>query len=217
MDIPWQNILPMLGQGAIVTVQVTALSAIAALLFSLLLGLARLSRLRLIRMIALVFIELFRGFPLLVLLFWVYFSLPLAGLALPKLGAAVLAIGLNYGAFGAEIVRSAIQAVPKGQWEASTALNLRPVQRMLYVVLPQAGLRMLPPMGNLMIELLKATSLIYFITMSDLTYQALILRNNYLNLELYIFGLLLIVYFLLASVIAFIVRRLERKLAAGRV
>jgi len=197
-------------------VEVAALSGLAALALSVIAGLCRVSKLKAVRVAAQVYIEVFRGLPLLVLLFWVYFALPIAGWSLPKVAAAVLAIALNYGAFGAEIVRSSIQAVPSGQSEAARALNFRPHQRMLYIILPQAALRMLPPMGNLMIELLKATSLIYFITLSDLTYQALILRNNYLDMQIFIFALLLVIYFLLSSCIAAVTRVLERKLAAGR-
>lgn len=216
MDIPWGAFFPLMWEGLKVTVEVAVLSALAAIFLSVLAGLMRISKVKTVRIAAQIYIEVFRGLPLLVLLFWVYFSLPIAGIALPKIAAAAIAIGLNYGAFGAEIVRSAVQAVPGGQSEAATALNFTRTQRMIHIILPQAALRMMPPLGNLMIELLKATSLIYFITLSDLTYQALILRNNFLNLELYIFGLLLVVYFILASCISAAVRFLERRLAAGR-
>ncbi len=216
MDIPWNTFFLLLWEGVKVTAEVAALSGLAALALSVVAGLCRVSKRRTVRAAAQVYIEVFRGLPLLVLLFWVYLALPFAGLSLPKVATAVLAIGLNYGAFGAEIVRSAVQAVPTGQAEAARALNFNPLQRMLYIILPQAGLRMMPPMGNLMIELLKATSLIYFITLSDLTYQALILRNNFLDKQMVIFALLLVIYFLLSSCIAAAVRLLERKLAAGR-
>lgn len=216
MGIPWNTFFQLLWEGVKVTVEVAALSGLAALALSVIAGLCRLSKFKAVRALVQVYIEVFRGLPLLVLLFWVYLALPFAGLSLPKVATAVLAIGLNYGAFGAEIVRSAVQAVPGGQAEAARALNFRPFQRMLYIILPQAALRMMPPMGNLMIELLKATSLIYFITLSDLTYQALILRNNFLDRQMVIFALLLVIYFLLSSCISAAVRLLERKLAAGR-
>lgn len=216
MDIPWSTFIPLLWEGVKVTVEVAALSGLAAIAISLIVGLCRLSSIAAVRAAAQLYTEVFRGLPLLVLLFWVYFALPFAGVSLPKVASAIVAIGLNYGAFGAEIVRSSVQAVPQGQLEAARALNFSPYQRMLYVVLPQAAIRMLPPMGNLMIELLKGTSLIYFITLSDLTYQALILRNNFLDMQVLIFGLLLLAYFGLACCISAVVRLLERKLAAGR-
>jgi len=217
MDAPWRSFLPLLWEGFATTLEVAVYSAAAALLMSAAGGLCRVSANRAVRLTAKLYIELFRGIPLLVLLIWVYFALPFAGLELPKLAAAVLAIGLNYGAFGSEIVRSAIEAVPPGQREAAVALNFTPVQRMMHIILPQALNRMLPPFGNLLIELVKATSLIYFITLSDLTYQAMILRNNFLPWTPHIFGLLLVLYFLISSVVSASVGWLERRLSEGRV
>ncbi|MDG0809126.1 ectoine/hydroxyectoine ABC transporter permease subunit EhuC [Cohnella rhizosphaerae] len=217
MNAPWMEFVPLLWEGLKVTAEVAFLAAIAALALSGASGLCRVSKYRTVQWAAKTYTELFRGIPLLVLLIWVYFALPFAGLELPKLAAAVLAIGLNYGAFGSEIVRSSIEAVPAGQREAGIALNFTPAQRMLYLILPQALPRMLPPFGNLLIELVKATSLIYFITLSDLTYQAMILRNNFLPWTPHIFGLLLILYFLLSVVITVVVKWLERRLTEGRV
>ncbi|WP_028559897.1 ectoine/hydroxyectoine ABC transporter permease subunit EhuC [Paenibacillus pinihumi] len=212
----WLEWLPLMWEGLLITLQVTFLSAIVALIIAGAAGLCRISRLKWLRGLSYTYMLLFRGISLLVLLFWVYFVLPFLGIELSKMAAAVLAIGLNYGAFGAEIVRSSILAVPKGQWEAAQALNFTSAQRMIRVVFPQALIRMLPPMNNLMIELLKATSLIYFITLTDLTYQAMILRSLYLPQTAQIFGLLLILYFIIASVISLLARLLERKLTAGR-
>lgn len=208
--------LPYLTQGALVTIRITLLSGAVAMIFALLSGLGRLSSLKTVRLVAGGYIELFRAAPLLVLLFWVYFALPIAGLELSKTWSAVLAIGLNIGAYGGEIVRSSVQAIPKGQYEASIALNLSPYTRMRAVVLPQAIARMLPPMGNLWIEMLKSTSLVYFITTADLTYEAMILRNNYYTDTPIIFGLLLLIYYLLSSCISVPVKWLERKLTGWR-
>ena len=206
----------MIVQGIGTTVKVSLLSAALALVLSGLAGIGSLSRISAVRMVCRVYIQLFRAVSLLILLFWMYFALPFAGIGLSKLMSAVLAIGLNIGAYGAEIVRSSISAVPKGQLEASVALNLAPGQRLRLVVLPQAIARMLPPMGNLMIELLKSTSLIYFITLADLTYEAMILRNNYYAWTPSIFALLLLIYFLLSSCVSVTVRILERKFSEWR-
>jgi len=216
MHTPWNEFVPLLWEGLLVTLEVAIYSA-AAILLSAAGGLCRVSASPAVQWLAKIYIGLFRGIPLLVLLIWVYFALPFAGVELPKVAAAVLAIGLNYGAFGSEIVRSAIQAVPPGQREAAVALNFTPAQRMIHIILPQALVRMLPPFGNLLIELVKATSLIYFITLSDLTYQAMILRNNFLPSTAQIFGLLLVIYFLLSTVISTGVGWLERRLTEGRV
>lgn len=216
MNLPWSEWLPILARGAGVTLQVTVMSAMIALFLSLLAGLGAGSRIVVIRLISQVYIQVFRAVSLLVLLFWVYFALPFAGVELSKLASAVLAIGFNIGAYGAEIVRSSVIAIPKGQIEATIALNLSERQRLWRIVVPQAVARMLPPMGNLMIELLKATSLIYFITLADLTYEAMILRNNYYIWTPAIFGLLLLVYFLISSCIALVFRMLERKFTVWR-
>lgn len=216
MNLPWSEWMPILARGAGVTLQVAVLSAIVALVMSLLAGLGAGSRVSVIRALSQVYIQVFRAVSLLVLLFWVYFALPFAGVELSKLVSAVLAIGLNIGAYGAEIVRSSVAAIPKGQIEATIALNLSYRQRLWRIVVPQAVARMLPPMGNLMIELLKSTSLIYFITLADLTYEAMILRNNYYIWTPAIFGLLLIIYFLFSSCIAMVFRMLERKFTVWR-
>ncbi|TDF97196.1 ectoine/hydroxyectoine ABC transporter permease subunit EhuC [Paenibacillus piri] len=216
MESAWIQIVPMLFAGAKVTLEVAALSSILALAISLAAGLCRLSQYKLIRFIVTVYVELFRGSSLLIQLFWLYFALPFAGIELPKLTAAVLAFGLNYGAYGSEVVRSSILAVPKGQWEAALALNMRRWQSLLYVILPQAGVRMLPPFGNLAIELIKGTCLVYFITLSDMTYQAIVLRNNYIDWTPEILMLLLLMYFAITSLVSFGIRKAERSMAAGR-
>jgi polar amino acid transport system permease protein len=214
--INWQDLVPLLVEGASVTVEVTLYSAVLAFMMSVLAGLGLLTKFTPLRLITRTYVEIFRGTSLLVQLFWLYFALPFAGVALPKMAAAVLAIGLNFGAYGAEVVRSSILAVPKGQWEAAKALNMTYWQQMWIVIFPQAFVRMLPPFGNMSIELLKSTSLVYFITLTDLTYQAMILRNNYLTLTPHILGLLLVMYLLMAGLIAAALRWSERRLTRGR-
>jgi polar amino acid transport system permease protein len=216
MNPVWSDMFPLLLQGAKITVEVTALSAVVSLVMAAAAGLCRVSSYALVRGIARVYVDFFRACSLLVLLFWIYFALPFIGIELPKMTAAVLAIGLNYGAYGSEIVRSAILAVPSGQQEAAVALNLTRTQRMWRVIIPQAVVRMLPPFGNLLIEQLKSTSLVYFITLTDLCYQATILRNNFYPWTPQIFGLLLVIYFILSACITVTIRLLERKYAAWR-
>lgn len=216
MNAPWLEWLPLLLDGTLITLQVAALSSVVSLLLAAAAGLASSSRYTIIKGIANIYVEVFRACSLLVLLFWVYFALPFLDIELSKLTAAVLAIGLNIGAYGSEIVRSSIAAVPKGQYEAGVALNLSGSMRMLRIILPQAVTRMVPPFANLMIELLKATSLVYFITLSDLTFEAMIIRNNYYTWTPHIFGLLLLIYFVLSTCISVSARLLERKLTVWR-
>lgn len=212
----YEKILPALLQGLGVTVQLTIYSAILAFIVSFLVGFGRLSRLYLIRVVCVVFVEVFRGTSLLVQLFWLYFVLPQIGIWLPSALAGLLALGLNSGAYGSEIVRSSILAIPKGQIEAAIALNMTPVQRMRSVILPQAFRIMLPSFGNLLIELLKGTSLVSLITISDMTFQATTLRTNMNQYTPEIFGLLLILYFLVAYPLTLSVRWFERRLSTGR-
>lgn len=212
---PPVDLLPPLLQGLIVTVELTVGGALVACLAAFSGGLGRLSRYRVLRGVARAYIDLFRGTSALVQLFWVYFALPLLGITLTATTTGLLVLGLNTGAYGAEVVRGAIQAVPKAQREAALALNFTERQTLWRIVLPQATLAMLPPFGNLLIELLKNTALVSLITLSDLTFQGQILRAATLRSG-EIFGLLLVIYFLLALSMTFGMRRLERKLAIGR-
>lgn len=209
-----QYLSPLL-RGAKVTVEVTLCAIVVTLIVALIVGLARGSRRRPVRWLATIYIEFFRGTSVLVQLFWIFYVLPELGLSLTAFEAGVVALGLNVGAYGAELVRGAVQAVPRGQVEAAIALNMRPALRMRRVILPQAVVALLPPLGNLMIELLKATSLISLVTLSEVTFQAQVLRSRYGNATLTIFVLVLVIYFLMAQVISAIVRVLERRASRG--
>ncbi len=211
------DLLPLLAKGAGTTLQVTVLSVLVALFVAFLAGFGRLSRWSGIRMASTVYVELFRGTSLLVQLFWLFYALPLLGIELPPLAAGVIALGLNYGAYGSEVVRSSIQAIPKGQTEAAIALNMTAWQRMKLVILPQAFVMMLPAFGNLLIELLKGTSLISLITLADLTFQGMILRTTDSSRTFEIFFIILIMYFLMAYPLTLAMRWLERRFHAGRV
>lgn len=200
--------------GLEITLEVTFFAAILACVVAFAAGIARVARQSWIRIVVAVYVEGFRSTSALVVMFWLYFALPLLGLQLTALQAGVLALGLSYGAYGAEIVRGAIMQVPRGQLEAATALNMSEGQRMWYVVLPQAILAMLPPLGNLLVDLLKATSLISLITLSDLTFQGKILQGT-LGHPLEIFALILIVYFVINFVLTRLVRLLERRVTLG--
>lgn len=199
--------------GLWVTVHITLLGAAAALVVAFTLGLLVRMRHIVPRTIARTIIELFRGTSLLVQLFWFFFALPLLGYRLDPLLVGVLAFGLNFGAYGAEVVRGAVNAVPKPQWEAAVALNMSSYQRMRRVVLPQAYPLMIPPFGNLFIQLIKSTPLVFLITLTDLTAVADQYRASEGN-EGFIFGLLLVVYFLLAYVSTLAMHLLEARAKA---
>lgn len=186
--------------GAIITVQQSILAAVLAIGVAVVMGLMRISHLGAVRGVATVYIEFFRGTSLLVQLYWIFFVLPLFGLTFEKFSAGFMAVGMNLGAYGAEVVRGAIQSVPRGQYEATLALNMSPYKRMSRIILPQAVLIMLPPWGNLLIELLKGTALVSLISVADLMFEAKQINGvTFLSAEC--FGTALIIYYLMARLV----------------
>lgn len=196
--------------GTLVTIVLTVLAAILAVAIALAAGLMKLAPNAFVRAFATVYIEIFRGTSLLVQLYWIFYVLPLFGITLEKFSAGFVAVGMNLGAYGAELVRGAILSVPKGQWEAALALNMSPAKRMVRVILPQAVLIMLPPWGNLMIELLKGTALVALIAVADLMFQVKQI-NGTTFLSAQSFGTALIIYYVIARfMITPFMRWLER-------
>ena len=199
--------------GSVVTVFQFLFATAVAVGVALLFGLMRLSQSFAIRSIAIGYIEIFRGTSLLVQLFWIFFVLPLFGINLDKFIAGFLSVGLNMGAYGAELVRGAILAVPQGQWEAAVALNMPRYKRMWRIVLPQALMIMLPPWGNLVIEILKGTALVALISVTDLMFE--VRQINILTFKaVEAFGTAILVYYVMARlVVTPCMRALERAMS----
>ncbi len=188
---------PRLLSGTGVTIAQFFLAAILGIAISLAMALLKLSNNSVLRGTAITYIEVFRGTSLLVQLYWIFFVLPLFGITIEKFTAGYLAVGMNIGAYGAELVRGGILSVPKGQWEAALAINMSPAKRMRRIILPQALVNMLPPWGNLMIELLKGTALVSLISVTDLMFEAKqINASTFLSAQ--IFGTALVIYYILA-------------------
>ncbi|MDF3850559.1 ectoine/hydroxyectoine ABC transporter permease subunit EhuC [Achromobacter denitrificans] len=204
------ELAPPLLEGLGVTLQVMAGAVVLAVPLALAAGICRLSTLRPVRWIASIYVEVFRGTSALVQLFWFYFVLPLFGVQLPAMLVGIVVLALNAGAYGAEVVRGAIRAVPPGQREAGVALNMTRGQIMRRLMVPQAVPAMLPPAGNLLIELLKNTALVSLVTITDLTFRGQLLRSETLRTT-EIFTLMLLLYFAVALVITAGVRLLERR------
>jgi polar amino acid transport system permease protein len=156
----------------------------------------------------------FRGTSALVQLFWLFFVLPQFGVTLNPFTVGVAALGLNIGAYGAEVIRGAIQSVDRGQWEAAQALNLTRSQALRRIILPQAFVAMIPPWGNLFIELLKATSLVSMITLADLTFKAQQLNQNTLH-TVQIFSIVLLMYLGMSMLITALMRIVEHQASKG--
>lgn len=164
---PYLNILSYIPDGILRTFEVTLLSIVFALAIGLIVGLGRISRNTVINRIATIYVEVIRGIPLLVQLFYIYFALGNI-LSLAPITSAVAAMAICYGAYMAEIFRAGIQAVPQGQVEAALALGLSRGQAIRRIVLPQTFRLILPPVGNEFIALLKDSSLVSIIAVSDL-------------------------------------------------
>lgn len=210
----WTEYFGPLVEGAWVTIQLTIFSTVLGACLAFLTGVGKLSKNIAVRSLSVAYIEIFRGTSLLVQLFWLYFALPLAGTAigidlrLPPIVAGVLALGLNIGAYGAEVVRGAILAVHKDQREAARALNFTPRQTLWTVVLPQALPEMMPSFGNLAVQNLKDTALVSLISLGDITFRAEQIRN-FTQDSTTVFSMLLIAYFGMALVLTAAMRSLE--------
>ncbi|CAD6553085.1 ectoine/hydroxyectoine ABC transporter permease subunit EhuC [Paraburkholderia sabiae] len=210
----WSGYLLLILKGAEATVELTVMGTVLALVMAFVAGLGRLSRFVAVRSLATAYIEFFRGTSVFVQLFWAYFVLPMAGLTLTPLQAGILALGLNVGAYGAEVVRGAVVAIGQEQKNACIALNLTRYQRMRHVILPQALPLMLPTFGNNAIELLKGTAVVSLISLGDMTFQAQVVRSQTGN-TLIPFATILALYFAMACLIAFGMRKLERRMSFG--
>ncbi|TDC69235.1 ectoine/hydroxyectoine ABC transporter permease subunit EhuC [Actinomadura sp. GC306] len=196
--------------GAWLTIQLTLLGGALALALAMIFGMAGASRHAWVRVLNRVYVEFFRGNATLVLLFWFFYALPLIGLRFTTMFAAILALGLNIGAYGAEVVRGSIKAVPKAQYEATVALNFTPFQRMRRVLLPQAFALMLPPFGNLIIELMKGTAIVSLVGLVDLTRASKDIQGSS-GETIAAFSVALVLYFVIAQMLQLFVRYAERR------
>ncbi|WP_262028969.1 ectoine/hydroxyectoine ABC transporter permease subunit EhuC [Microvirga sp. Mcv34] len=210
----WMQYLAPLLKGAQVTVMISLASIVFGVILAFVAGIARTSSNRFVSGLAFVYIVLFRGTPLLVQLFWFYYALPLVGISFDPITTGIMTLSLLTGAFGAEIVRGALLAVPPAQLEAARALNFSKSYTLWHIAMPQAIIEMMPPFGNLAIQNLKDTALVSLISIADLTFQAQSLRNITLN-STRVYTLTLIGYFLIALCLMLAVRFIEMKLRRG--
>lgn len=220
MPANFSHFVSVLGQGAGVTVELTVGGIVVALIDAFVCGMLSRSRLRIVRFVIRVWVEGWRGSSELVQLFWVTFALPaLIGFKIVPLWAGIVVIGLNIGAYGAEIVRGALNAVPQEQREGAVALSLSPWQQLRKVLLPQSVVEMVPPFNTLFIQLIQATALASLINVSDITYQGKqILEPNYSSQIALILTIMLFMYLILSLILTGIMRLVELAAAhwAGR-
>ena len=207
---PYLEILRFLPGGLVVTFEVTILSIVCAIPLGLLTGLGRLSHNRVINLIASTYVEIIRGIPLLVQIFYIYYALA-KFLQVSGLTSAVIAISFCYGAYMGEVFRAGIMAVPKGQTEASRSLGFNKVQTMMFVVLPQALRTIVPPVGNECIAMLKDTSLVSVMAMPDLMqFGRSFAAKSYLYFETY--TVIALIYLIITLLLSKAVSILESRL-----
>lgn len=206
---------PDLMRGAFVTIELTAAALVLGCVLGLLAGIARLDKKkRVIYSIATAYLAVIRGTPLLVQLFILFFGLPHFGLLLPAFACGVLGLGIYSGAYISEIVRGAIQSVDRGQMEAARSIGMSNGQAMRSVILPQAVVRMVPPLGNEFIALIKNSALVSLLTIHDLMHEGQkIISVSYRSLEVYL--VIALMYFVLTGLTALALRKIEMRLRAG--
>ncbi|MFJ7828393.1 ABC transporter permease subunit [Psychrobacillus sp. NPDC096623] len=185
IDIIVNSFLPMLKAGIAFTVPLTLISFLLGLILALLTALARISGIKPLSAVARFYVWVFRGTPLLVQLFVIFYGLPSVGITIDPLPAAVIGFSLNVGAYNSEIIRAAILSITKGQWEAAYSIGMSYRQALRRVILPQATRVSVPPLSNSFIGLVKDTSLAATLTVTELfrvaqqitaiTYEPLIL------------------------------------------
>jgi polar amino acid transport system permease protein len=202
---------PLLLAGAVVTVQITLLSVGVGMLIGLFVGIARLSSFWPVKALAAVYVDFLRGTPLLVQIFLIYFALPMmTGSRVDPFFAAIAACGINSGAYVAEIFRAGIQSIDKGQMEAGRSLGMSWWQTMRYIIIPQAFKRVIPPLGNEFIAMLKDSSLVSVIGFEELTRCGqLVIARTYGSLE--IWTSVAIIYLAMTISISRLVAYLERR------
>ncbi|MDK1347195.1 ectoine/hydroxyectoine ABC transporter permease subunit EhuC [Streptomyces sp. 378] len=202
-------------RGIWTTVQLLVFSALLGAAVAFVVGIARTHQSRAVRFLAGLYTTVFRGTSALIMIFWIYFVLPLSfGWQLVPMWAGTLALGLTYGAYGSEVVRGAIAAVDPAQREGGIALSFTPWQRMRLILLPQAVPEMIPPFSNLLVELLKGTALVSLMGMGDLAFSGNLVRLA-LQESAEIYTYILLIYFVIAFLLTRLMRGLEKKLKAG--
>ncbi len=203
--------LPLLAMGALVTVEITAVAVSLGVMIGLFVGIAELSRYGYLRIPAKLYVDFIRGTPLLVQIFIIYFALPvIIGARIEPFVAAVAACSINSGAYVAEIFRSGIQSIDKGQTEAGRSLGMSWTQTMVTIIIPQAFRRIIPQLGNEFIAMLKDSSLVSVIGFEELTRKGqLIIASTYGSLE--IWSTVAVIYLVMTLSISRFVSYLEKR------
>ena len=212
----WE-VLPILAEASVVTLQATLMGFVLALLLGLVFAVGRMAGPAWLRLAVAGVVEFVRSTPLLIQIFFLYYVMPEFGLTIDAMPAGVLALGLHYGAYCSEVYRAGLENVPKGQWEASLALNLSPLTTFKDVILPQAIPPIVPALGNYLVALFKETPLLSVIAVLELMQTAKILGSESFQYTepITLVGLFFLVFSLVSAAL---IRRVEQRLKqrAGR-
>ena len=212
MDIDFiMSLVPPLLKGSLLTIELTIVSVFFGMIFGLFLALGRLSKNKVIDRLSWFYVWLFRGTPLLMQIFFIYYALPMIypPLTLPQMPAAFIALALNSAAYLAEIIRAAIQSIDKGQMEAAKALGMGYGQAMKRIIVPQSYRRLIPPVGNEFIALLKDSALVSVIGMTELMRTTSVMANSSGNAIIYIPAAIL--YLIMTTLFTYVFDKLEKK------
>jgi len=206
------GIMPALLLGARLTVELATIAVAIGLVIGSFVGIGRVSANRIIRLVTGVYVDFIRGTPLLVQLFLVYFGLPsILGRPIPPFVAAITAMGINSGAYVAEIVRAGIQSVDRGQTEAGRSIGLTYSQTMRYIIFPQAFRRIIPPLGNEFIAMLKDSSLVSVIALEELLRKGqVVITRTFRPFEVYM--VVALIYLVMTLAISRLVAWSEKRL-----
>lgn len=211
MELMWDAFLPMIEACILATIPLTIISFVLGIIVAFFVALMRLSSSKIIQGIAKFYVWIIRGTPLLVQLFIIFYGLPQFGIVLSPFVSAVVGLTISQGAYNSEVIRAAINAVPKGQWEAAHALNISKLNTIKYIIVPQAALIAVPSVGNYFISLTKDTSLCAILTVKEIFQIARTqVANNFQPLWMYVEAGL--IYLLLCTVLTFVQNRLEKYL-----
>lgn len=201
------NTITLMLEGTQTTLQIFFITLIISIPLGMLISLLRLSPIKILSRLMEVYIWIMRGTPLMLQLLFVYFALPMAGIKLSDISAALLAFTLNYAAYFAEIFRAGIQSINRGQYEAAKTLGMSYQQTMRRVILPQVIRRVLPPISNETINLVKDTSLIYILAMNDLLRVARTIVQREFDMTPFLIAA--VFYLAMTFVLTYVFKRLE--------
>ena len=204
--------LKFLLSGLTTTIYISIISIVISILIGLLIAIPSLSKNKFLTYLNIGYVEIVRAIPLLVLILWIYYGLPImTGISFSPFVSGIIALSISESAFQAEIFRAGINSIKKAQWEAGSSLGLNFFKRLRFVILPQAIKNILPALGNQFVYVLKMSSLVSIIGIADLTRKANeLVVTTYRPLEIYTF--LILEYLVLILIVSYFVRKLERKL-----